>query len=346
MASFSRHLGPQFLLLVRQQTAAGPCRCAAPPPPSHILLRLSRFQQLRLQPPSRFVQTATRAKPKLKPTGPRKPPPPPPTQAPKTLTPFSPATVRKPHTGSYLDQLAARGRTTLYEAPSHFWFRTSSLCAAAFCISYTVYQYWSTYLHPPEGLVWWVPYAFGVICVFMASVGTYFAMGTLRIVKTIEAVPAVAEALPRALLGKPAAQRPPIYIMVHTQRLVPFLPTKKLAYWPEQVRLPFRMTEAVAAARPAPPSARDRLLARQAEREANEKRAKYDREHLMTVPFRDAKRAAGTAWQGIARAFFREGFAKIELAHWNYKIDVTGGWALDDGRAIDRVLSVRQGGAS
>ena len=346
MASFSRHLGPQFLLLVRQQTAAGPCRCTAPPSPSYVLLRLSRSQQLRLQPSSRFVQTAARPKPKFKPTGTRtSPPPPPPPASPKTITPFSPATTRKPNT-SYLDQLAARGRTTLYEAPSHFWFRTSSLCAAAFCVSYTVYQYWSSYLHPPEGLAWWVPHAFGVICVFVAASGTYFAMGTLRIIRTIEAVPTVAEALPRALLGKPAAQRPPIYILVHTQRMVPFLPTKKQPFWPEQVRLPFRMTEAVAAARPALPSARDRLLARQAEREANEKRAQYDREHLMTVPFRDGKRAAGTAWNGISRAFFREGFAKIELGAWKYKIDVTGGWALDDGRAIDRVLSVKQGGAS
>ncbi|KAK1827259.1 hypothetical protein QBC39DRAFT_420789 [Podospora conica] len=339
MASFSRHLGPQFLLLVRQQTAAGPCRCAAPPSPSHILLRLSRSQQLRLQPPSRFIQTATRSKPKH--TSKRTPPPPPPKPAPKII-PFNPAAGRK-GPPSFLAQLAARGRTTLYEAPSHFWYRTSSYGAAIFCISYTVYQYWETYTHPPsEGLAWWVPNAFFIICMFTASLGTYFAMGTLRIVRTIEAIPTAAEALPRALLGRPAAQRPPIYILVHTQRMIPFLPTKKVAYWPDEVRLPFRMTEAMARARPVPVSARDRLLAKQAEREANEKRAQYDREHLMTVPFRDGKRAAGSVWGQIQRSFSREGFATIELRSWKYKIDVTGGWALEDGRAMDRVLGVKQ----
>ncbi|KAK3365390.1 hypothetical protein B0H63DRAFT_530070 [Podospora didyma] len=59
----------------------------------------------------------------------------------------------------------------------------------------------------------------------------------------------------------------------------------------------------------------------------------------MTAPFRDAKSGMNTAWSQVRRAFDRGGFAKIRLKGVNYKIDVTGGWALDNGRAMDRLLT-------
>ncbi|KAK0646158.1 hypothetical protein B0T16DRAFT_390642 [Cercophora newfieldiana] len=345
MASFSRGLGPQFLLLVRQQ---GACKCASTPQPAtHILFRLSRspFQS---QSHTRFLQAC--AKIPVKGATIRK-------TSPKNGAPLLPSAASTPLSSriiSYASQLALKNRVTLYEAPSHFWFRLSSMTAAFFCITYTTYHYWSIYLNPPPDLDWWVPHAYGVICVFMASIGVYFALGTSRIVRSIDAVSVASllasnkGKLPKALARKAGSgAQSPIVIEVSTQRMVPFVPNKKILLWPDQVLLPFRMADAVAArslnGAPKPPmSLKAQLEAARAEQEAKAAARKYNMEHIMTAPFRDAKKGFKAVWEGMARAFNREGFAKITLDNLNYKLDVSGGWAMDEGRAMDRILPIKQ----
>ncbi|KAJ4292290.1 hypothetical protein N0V88_005922 [Collariella sp. IMI 366227] len=240
----------------------------------------------------------------------------------------------------------------LYEAPSHFWFRAGCFSSGAFCVSYTVYQYWTVLLHPPEGLMWWIPHAFGAIIVFMAGMGAYFVMGAGRIVRSIEAVPAaevVKKISGKVLAGGEAAgaAKSPIYIEVSTRRMVPFMPVKKTVLLPEEVQLPFRMHSVFSAGgigalmAQKQMSLAERVRVERAAREAKEAARKHTMDNLMTAPFRDAGKAFGVAWNGIRRSFNREGFAKIKLGKAEYKLDVTDGWALDDGRAMDRLLSVR-----
>lgn len=257
-------------------------------------------------------------------------------------------TAGRPST--YAEQIALRGRTLLYEAPSHLWYRIGSFSSGAFCISYTIYQYWSIYLSPVEGLSWWIPHAFGVICVFMAGMGSYFVLGAGRIVRSIEAVPV--SSIAKNLAAKPPSPSPaaqaqaPIMIEVATSRMVPFLPAKRTLWPPDQVQLPFRMYGVFgmlghdkAAQRPL--SMIERVRAERAAREARIAARKHTMDHLLTAPFRDARKAFGGAWDGIVRSFSREGFAKIKLGNQVHKLDVTGGWALDSGRAMDRLLPVR-----
>ncbi|KAK4123947.1 hypothetical protein N657DRAFT_645557 [Parathielavia appendiculata] len=346
MASFSRGLGPRLVFLIRQQA---PCECAAAEAQVRQLLR-ARFSTARL------LQKAARSsrpvpKPASKPSAS--------TAAPKTSSPIlGSATAQAARPATYAEQLALKGRTLLYESPSHFWFRAGCFSSAAFCVSYTVYQYWTVILHPPEGLMWWIPHAFGAILVFMAGMGAYFVMGAGRLVRSIEAVPAAAVVAAKqiAAAGAAASQTPPIYIEVATRRIVPFMPPKKTLLRPEEVQLPFRMYSvfagsgsrlAVAAAAghenlaQKPVSLAERVRAERAAREAKIAERKYTMDHIMTAPFRDAAKAFGTAWRGIKRSFNREGFAKIQLGKQEYKLDVTGGWALDDGRAMDRLLPIR-----
>ncbi|KAK0630539.1 hypothetical protein B0T17DRAFT_653949 [Bombardia bombarda] len=276
---------------------------------------------------------------------------------PKTTT----TTITRAQPPSYAEQLAAKGRTLLYEAPSHFWFRTSSFMSGAFCVSYTVYQYWAIYLHPPEGLYWWIPNAFAVICVFMVGMGGYFVHGTRRIVRSIEAVPArmVKMAATGASSGAATtttttprasdlARRSPVYIEVTTRRVLPFLPPKKMLYRPDEIQLPFRMQGVLEGARlrqlqmEQPKSLLAQVRAARAKQEQIEKERKHTLDHIMTAPFRDFAKVVGTAARGMQRAFNREGFTKLKLKDTEYKLDVSGGWALDDGRALDRLLTVKQ----
>ncbi|KAL2271759.1 hypothetical protein VTJ83DRAFT_1130 [Remersonia thermophila] len=342
MASFSRGFAPRLLLIVQQQP---PCQCAAAHARQLLQRQIlaarfstSRSRLLKKPPrPTTRPQASTAPKPAPKPASP-------------PVAASSPAAKPAPRAPpSYAEQLALRGRTLLYESPSHFWFRTGCFTSATFCVSYTVYQYWAVMLHPPEGLSWWIPHAFSVILVFMAGMGGYFALGAGRIVRSIEAVPASAVA--KQIAGKAGASAtppPPIYIEVATRRVVPFLPPKKTLLTPEEVQLPFRMHSLFSGANApgAPQAAKhvslaERVRAERAEREAREARRKYTMDHLLTAPFRDAARVFGAAWDGIKRSFHRGGFAKVRLGKKEYKLDITGGWALDDGRAMDRLLAVR-----
>ncbi|KAL1843396.1 hypothetical protein VTJ49DRAFT_1746 [Mycothermus thermophilus] len=347
MASFSRGFAPRLLLVVQQQP---PCQCAA----LHarqllqrqvLVARFSTSPFRRLKKPPRpttrpQASTAPEAAPKLAP----KP-------ASPTVTASGPTAKPAPRAPpSYAEQLAQRGRTLLYESPSHFWYRAGCFSSATFCVSYTVYQYWAVMLHPPEGLSWWIPHAFSVILVFMAGMGGYFALGAGRIVRSIEAVPAaaVAKQIASKVGTSATSPPPPIYIEVATRRVVPFMPPKKTLLAPSEVQLPFRMHSLFSGAN-APGAQQatkhmtlaERVRAERAEREAREARRKYTMDHLLTAPFRDAARVFGAAWTGVKRSFHREGFARIRLGKREYKLDVMGGWALDDGRAMDRLLAVR-----
>ncbi|KAL2019669.1 hypothetical protein VTK56DRAFT_9288 [Thermocarpiscus australiensis] len=339
MASFSRGLGPRVLFFIRQQA---PCQCAASQARlvlrAHFLPTSSRFFRQTAARSSRPAATAA-----AKPAAPKQPKNAP--SKPSTLPGSAASQARRPST--YAEQLALKGRTVLYEAPSHFWFRAGCFSSGAFCVSYTVFQYWNIYISPPEGLYWWIPHAYGLILVAMAGMGAYFVLGAGRIVRSIEAVPAsaVAKKLARQAAAAPGYQQSsPIYVEVATRRAFPLLPAKKTLLLPEEVQLPFRMygvfggTPGVAQR---PVSLVEAVRAERAQREAKIAARKYTMDHLLTAPFRDAAKAFGTAFAGIKRSFYREGFAKIRLGKQTYKLDVAGGWALDNGRALDRLLPVR-----
>ncbi|KAL2255595.1 hypothetical protein VTK26DRAFT_3041 [Humicola hyalothermophila] len=337
MASFPRGLVPRMFLILRQQA---PCRCTAALP-ARLTLRARFFSSSSSRLLQQSIARSSRQAAK-------KPAPKP---AAKPLLPSAPSTQAAPgRPASYAHQLALKGRTLLYESPSHFWFRAGCFSSGFFCVSYTVYQYWTVILHPPEGLYWWIPHAFGVILVFMAGMGAFFIMGAGRLVRSIEAVP-VAAVANKALAARAAETQSPILIEVATRRIVPFLPAKKTLLLPDEVQLPMRMFSVFGAGGPMgaaetgmaqrPTSFAERVRRERAEREARIAAHKYTMDHILTAPFRDAAKAFGTAFAGIKRSFNREGFAKIKLGKQTYKLDVSGGWALDNGRAMDRLLPVR-----
>ncbi|KAK1768603.1 hypothetical protein QBC33DRAFT_607256 [Phialemonium atrogriseum] len=392
MSCFARRLRPQVFFLPNQP----PCSVATQAMPIRILLRAPLRPSQRLFATARGVKLSAEPAPQTRPPAPKtqspaaKPAPQTRPPAPKTRTPVvkptSPAlstTTTIPSTRaprhpilSYADMLSSKGHPTLlYEAPSHFWLRLSCFGAGAFCISYTVVQYWTVYLHPPAGLSWWVPHAYGVVCMFMAGMGVYFAASAGGIVRRIRAVPAVvaqassSATATAARAGKPrpatAAIRatataatatatatttppPPLLLEVSTSRAVPFFPDKTTRVAPGEVKLSFRLAAMLAGQRTdaGPPSsqssAAERLRAMRSEQEAAERARKYEMDHLMTAPFRHAGRAAAASWAGVKRGLSREGFAKIRVGPVQYKFDVGGGgWALDEGKALDRIVHVQ-----
>ncbi|KAA8629586.1 hypothetical protein SMACR_00138 [Sordaria macrospora] len=291
-------------------------------------------------------------------------------------------TVSAPPTtvpASYAEQLAKKGRTLLYEASSHAWFRFASFTTGSFCVAYSLYNYWSVHLNPPDDLPTWVPYAYGVICAMTIGMGGYFFMGMRRIVRHMEAVPASqvashlitgagggaasgatkksasskgwAELLTIKPKAVPVTSPTPIYIEVAYSRAIPFLPNKKEYYHPSEVEMPFRMqllceklnslTAQKVVAKNLPATKTGQMIAASKQKVAREKERKERMQHLLTLPFRDAAKVFRGAYEGLRRSFYREGFAKVYLRGVEYKLDMTSGWALDDGRAIDRLVHVK-----
>ncbi|KAI3527379.1 hypothetical protein CSPX01_17029 [Colletotrichum filicis] len=232
--------------------------------------------------------------------------------------------------------------TVLYEAASHLWMKVSAWSAATMFYSYAGVNYYFTLLDPPPDLAAWVPHAFALICVATAGFGSYFLFNARNIVKIIRAVPtasllksagekSAASVLP---LGVSSAKATPVVLEITCERILPGTP-KKFLLAPDQVTIPTRIYSPFVT----PTPAMERAAARQRQVQS---RAdwEYDKGHLMTTPFRHASKGFKAAWYGVRRAITKEGFLRMEAGGEKLKLDVSTGWALDDGRAIDRLVKI------
>ena len=61
----------------------------------------------------------------------------------------------------------------------------------------------------------------------------------------------------------------------------------------------------------------------------------------MSSPFRHMSRAFFQLFKAIGRTWSRDGFLKVEVKGSNYKLDVSGGWALDGGKGLDRLARLK-----
>ncbi len=137
-----------------------------------------------------------------------------------------------------------------------------------------------------------------------------------------------AEALHRAVAKLPS--RSPLVLEVEVSSAIPLLGPRRLYAGPEEVVLPFPTAVFALPARPA--DKRELLTRRRAARDKRAADRQYDMDHLLTSPFRHGGSALAVAWRGIRRAISREGFAPMRVQGKKYKLDVTGGWAMENGR--------------
>ncbi|TVY80718.1 hypothetical protein LSUE1_G005760 [Lachnellula suecica] len=238
---------------------------------------------------------------------------------------------------SFANTLAKRAHSTLlYEAPSHTMFMITSYGAAGLFLGYGGYTYYQ-YSDPPDGISSWVPYAFGVGTFLMAAMAGWFIMGPAMLIKSITAVPkSVVMSLGTAAKG--GASVPELQLEVELRKMfpVPFFPPRKLYIEPHQLELP------TALAAPAPTRAAISLREMEQAEKQREEELEYRRNHILSMPFRDANKAFYSLFANTRRAFVREGFMKVAVKGKIYKLDVTGGWALDEGRGLDKLVAVKR----
>lgn len=76
---------------------------------------------------------------------------------------------------SFAEKLADRqSPTLLYQASSHKGFTIGCYALGTFCWAYAGINFYNEYLHPPTGVMNWIPIMFGTLCVIMTGFGTWF----------------------------------------------------------------------------------------------------------------------------------------------------------------------------
>ncbi len=232
---------------------------------------------------------------------------------------------------SYAQHLAMRANpTTLYEAAPHTGFLISSYGAAFFCMGSAAINSWFNVFNLPPGISPWVPVGFSVVSFVFAALGTVFALRPSSIIRSIKVLP------------YPAAQRralPPqsVTLQVTARRISPIpLPVRRFEVRPEQIVLVNRMQQRAVVLSEEQRAAKTREDARR-----RQLAREYELNHLMTAPFRDAGRASSTILGNIRRGLTGEGFAPVFINGIQYKLDTEGGYALENGQVLDRVVKIQ-----
>lgn len=158
-------------------------------------------------------------------------------------------------------------------------------------------------------------------------------LGPARLVKTVTAIPqSQVQALARS-----AGKNGPLMVEIELRKMlpIPFFPARKVIAKPEDLTLNHRIYVPPVDARQ---SAAERVeLRRRMQREQEEER----RKSIWWRPFRDLNRAFYKMFRAMRLVWTRESFLELAVKGSRYKLDVGDGWALDEGRALDRLVRLK-----
>ncbi|KAI5867998.1 hypothetical protein GGS23DRAFT_591803 [Durotheca rogersii] len=238
---------------------------------------------------------------------------------------------------SYAQQLADKtSPTTLYEVGPQRAFLFSSYAAGFFCMSAAAANVWINVYNVPEGIPTVVPVAFGAVGIFLAAFGTRFAMTPSSMIRAINVLPNKSV---KAGPGAVATSAQPVRLEIVTRRSMPFpfLPLRRFEVDPNNVVMKANLYNP----KPAP-SEYAKMLAKREEEAQRKRDREYEMNHLMTAPFRHGGKAISLAFSKLRRGLTGEGFAPIIINGVHYKLDITSAYALEDGRALDRIVRVEK----
>jgi hypothetical protein len=216
-------------------------------------------------------------------------------------------------------------------------FMVTSYGAAGLFMLYGGYAMF-TYYERRDNVSVWVPYAFSVGGVLMGAFASWFVLGPAMLIKSITAIPKnVVRSLGTAAKG---GSIPELQLEVELRKMlpVPFFPARKIYIRPHEMVLPVSLGTTTSH-RLSPAEMRRRKVE---EEEGRQKELEYRRNHILTNPFRDMSKAFFSLFINTRRALMRDGFVKLKVKQRTYKLDISGGWALDNGKALDRLVGMKK----
>ena len=278
-------------------------------------------------PPTRFFTTSQflQAGGKKKPISYSKPIPNQNAPAPKTSPIIKKATsISAPYVSPQIKLISKP--TVLYKAPSHTLLFASSYLGGAFCFAYAGFFCWDTFYHPNPGISPYVTYAYGGVLLFMVGMGFFILSAPIHLIKSITTVPTSR----LVMLEVKFQQSWPLPEL--------FFPGKTMLLRPGQISLRQRISDRHGEGHL---SVAERKLRERQLEEKLKAEVEYEKTHLLSRPFRMTSRAFFAFFINIARLFSRNGFVDVEIDGWRYRLDVMGGLALDEGRALEKLVNVK-----
>ncbi|TQS38425.1 hypothetical protein Golomagni_01067 [Golovinomyces magnicellulatus] len=224
---------------------------------------------------------------------------------------------------TYATTLALKSHSTLlYTAPSSSAYFISSYVAATFCFTYGVLSYWNNYLCAPPDIAAWIPYAFTGVSLATILFGIRFLRNPVRIIQSITGRPKISN------------DKSTLEIEIELKRMLPmpFLQPKVISVAPNEIFVPTYFARPLSS-----PLSKSELRAQRIEENLRRQaELEYERSHIMSAGIRHLWRAIGTVFTTIfratQRAFTQDNFLEMRIRD--------GGWALDKGKAIDRLVTV------
>lgn len=194
--------------------------------------------------------------------------------------------------------------------------------------------YFNVFTIPP-GVPEWTKYAFGSVGLMLAILGMNFALQPSNTVRMIRVLPTAAETSSKSTGAYKAPPKVRVEVVSRRKSPIPFVSLRKEIVEPRDIVLKAKMYD------PKPPATQlERMRMKQEWAERKKAQKEYDDQHRMTIPFRDAKWAAGTIFGSIRRGLTGEGFVPIHVNGSRYKLDMTNGYVFEEGRALDRVARI------
>lgn len=217
----------------------------------------------------------------------------------------------------------------LYEAASQTWFLASSYSAAFFCFCSAGVNSWFNVFNLPPDIPSFVPVGFSVVSFMFAVLGTTFALRPNSIIRSIRLMP------DPGLPHTPGSPPKRVVLEVIARRIMPIPAERKLVPL-ESFVLVNRMLY-----RPRVLSPEERMAQKLEDARLARERREYELNHILTSPFRDAGRLSAGVFGNIRRGLTGEGFAPVYINGIRYKMDVEGGYSLEDGRVLDRIVKIQ-----
>lgn len=199
---------------------------------------------------------------------------------------------------------------------------------AAFNVFFNVYNV-------PQGVPEWTAYAFGSVGLMLAILGMNFALKPSNIVRRIRVLPAV-ESTSKTKAGYSAPSKIQIEVLSRRLSPIPGIPLKKEIVEPRDIVLKARMFN------PRPVGVRGEPTMSDGWIERKKEKIEYDKKHPLTTYFRDFGWVFSNFFASIRRGLTGEGFAPIEVNGQRLKLDISNGYVLEEGRAMDRILKLEE----
>lgn len=221
--------------------------------------------------------------------------------------------------------LASRAEPTLlYQGASYTLYAIGSYMVGLLCLSWAVHATYMMYYHPPPSFNRLLKSLYFGICGLAVGMGILFIIRPYRVVRSIQALPMTS--------GKGVLS---LHLQVESAPLFPGIRPRTVSVPADSVILSEHLHSDTYGGIPL------RLL--ELRRQRLEKAKRLGEGSFLLLPFRQLGFHLWNGWQALKGSFLSEPFIYLRAKgyHGTWKVGKEAGWALDEGRAIDRIVKTR-----